>query len=201
MTQPAKEQQLPSLGGILGSSRSSVRSSSSSAPHEAQTPAKLPVADRKVERPAAKATAAPVREEASERARPTTDSDTGYLLPRSIYLPRTLHKNATAFAKENDTTVTALVLDAVNEVHGELGAYFVAQAPSDRKPGHLFAVPQKKGKAGERTFQTTMRVTDEQLVVLDELASAHAVDRSKLVSVALRLYIEPLMPNAVWTAR
>ncbi len=199
MTQPAKEQQLPSLGGILGSNRS-VRPPSSSAPNRAQPPAKLPVADRKVERSTAKATAT-VREEASKRARPTPDSESGYLLPRSIYLPRTLHKNATTFARDNDTTVTALVLDAINEVHSELGAYFVAQAPSNRKPGHLFAVPQKKGKAGERTFQTTIRVTDEQLVVLDELASAYTVDRSKLVSAALRLYIEPLMPNAVWIAR
>ncbi len=200
MTQPAKEQQLPSLGGILASNRSSVQSPVSSPPSRAQAPATLPVADQKVGRPAVKATAAPMREEALARARPTVDADAGYLLPRSIYLPRSLHKNATAFARENDTTVTALVLDAINEVHSELGAYFSAQAPSDRKPGHLFAVPQKKGKAGERTFQTTIRVTDEQLVVLDELASAYTVDRSKLVSAALRLYIEPLMPNAVWIA-
>jgi hypothetical protein len=203
MSQPAKEQQLPSLGGILGSNRRSVRATDPQGATKPQGHANLSISAPA--NPMGPATAAKLGETSTQRqiphsAQAASDPGKSYLLPRSIYLPRTLHKNATVFAKQNDTTVTALVLEAVNEVHTELGSYFAARAAAPKRPGDLFAVPQRKNKAGERTFQTTIRVTDEQLSVLDELASTHAVDRSKLVSSALRLYIESLMPNADWNS-
>lgn len=203
MTQPAKEQELPSLGGILGSNRGSVRPSVLQGPTQPQSQGKLSIAERadpKIPMTPASPGESSTRRRVLDGAPDAPDSGKSYLLPRSIYLPRTLHKNATSFAKDHDTTVTALVLEAVNEVHRELGSYFAARAPAPKKPGDLFAVPQRKNRARERTFQTTIRVTDEQLIVLDELAGAHAVDRSKLVSSALRLYIEPLMPDVDWNS-
>ena len=205
MTRSTPTRVLPDLGSILGGTKSlrgPVRSTTEPAPPSPPRPAEHHVVEQPPAPTPTLSTLKPVStDEPLVGSVDGGGAADGYTLSRSVYLPRTLHKNATAYARSNKTTMTVVLLDAVNTVHGELGAYFKAAAVPVMRSGDLFAVTQKRAKRAEPSVQATVRLTDEQLLVLDQLAAHYGVDRSKLVSAAGRLYLEPLMPDASWKAR
>lgn len=141
--------------------------------------------------------AAPVR---SRRRRPSTviaapapepeALGRQYKSPKQVYLPRSLHQRCLAVADERSTTMTALILQAVNATHQRLDDVLRADDES-ASPGDLFAIPQATA-ATEPSVQTTMRLTDQQLAVLDDLARRYQTKRSRLLAAALRLYLDEL---------
>lgn len=110
--------------------------------------------------------------------------------PRVVYLPRSIFQALAERAQADNTTRTALLLNAVNATHPALAEALVADAAqwSVRAAGDLFDVPQSRRPA-EPTVQTTVRLTDHQLQVLDDLSAQHRTNRSKLLTVALQLYL------------
>lgn len=112
-----------------------------------------------------------------------------YKSPKQVYLPRSLHQQCLAMATDRSTTMTALILQAVNATHERLGEALRTESDT-ANPGDLFAVPQ--AVVTEPSVQTTMRLTDQQLGVLDDLARQYQTKRSRLLSAALRLYLDEM---------
>lgn len=131
--------------------------------------------------------AAPVTAPAASDVEP---SGRQYKSPKQVYLPRSLHQRCLAVAGERSTTMTALILQAVNATHQRLDDVLRADDES-ASPGDLFAIPQAT-VATEPSVQTTMRLTDQQLAVLDDLARRYQTKRSRLLAAALRLYLDEL---------
>jgi hypothetical protein len=105
-----------------------------------------------------------------------------------VYLPRSTHQAVAEKAEAAGTTRTALILAAVNATHEDLGA-----APGDDEHvegggGDLFDIPQRKAPS-ELTVQTSIRVTDRQLKAIDDLVARHGMNRSRLLTKALKLYL------------
>lgn len=113
-----------------------------------------------------------------------------YKSPKQVYLPRSLHQRCLAVATERSTTMTALVLQAVNATHQRLDDVLRPDVDT-ASPGDLFAIPQANVPS-EPSVQTTMRLTDQQLAVLDDLARRYQTKRSRLLAAALRLYLDEL---------
>lgn len=111
-----------------------------------------------------------------------------YLRSIAVYLPRSTHQAVAEKAEAAGTTRTALILAAVNATHEDLGA-----APGDDEHvegggGDLFDIPQRKAPS-ELTVQTSIRVTDRQLTAIDDLVARHGMNRSRLLTKALKLYL------------
>lgn len=102
----------------------------------------------------------------------------------SIYLPRSLHAALGKHAEASGQTRTAIILRAVSLHHQELSGWIVRD-DEDLAEGGLFEVPQR-GRAVEPVVQTALRVTDEQLAAMDELARQLNVRRSHIMVAALR---------------
>lgn len=83
-------------------------------------------------------------------------------------------------------TNTALILEAINKTHLRLDEQIKPPAPPATTD--LFDVPQRRTPA-EPTVQTTIRVTDQQLAAIENLASTHNVSRSHIIAAALRLHL------------
>jgi len=110
-----------------------------------------------------------------------------YLQSKTVYMPRSLHQRLTAEAKSRGTTATALILRAVNSTHAVIGgAMRAAESPSD---GDLFEVAQGH-RAAEPSVQTSIRITDQQLSAIQSLSATHSITRSKLICVALDLFLD-----------
>ncbi len=124
-------------------------------------------------------------------SKPTLGPEPGrrqYLRSIAVYLPRSVHQQLRTQAAARGTTATALMLEAVNSTHDRL-ADTLARAQVDEDSAHnLFDIPQARG-VSEPTVQTTIRVTDSQHQALAALAATHDVNRSQLITAALRLYL------------
>ncbi len=114
-----------------------------------------------------------------------------YLRSMAVYLPRSLHQQLRQEAAVRDTTATALLLAAVNGTHERVGDALAQSVETSGGDRNLFDIPQSR-RPGEPTVQTTIRVTDGQHQVLNNLASTHGVNRSQLITTALRLYLGAL---------
>jgi hypothetical protein len=110
-----------------------------------------------------------------------------YLRSIAVYLPRSTHQAVAEKAEAAGTTRTALILAAVNATHKDLG---VAPGGDDHVDGEgdLFDIPQRKAPS-ELTVQTSIRVTDRQLKAIDDLVARHGMNRSRLLTEALKLYL------------
>jgi hypothetical protein len=78
------------------------------------------------------------------------------------------------------------MLMSVNETHTRLPE-LLAQEPAPR--GALFDVPQARAPKLEPDTQTSLRVTDQQLAVLDALAAEHQTNRSKVLAAAVDVFL------------
>src|SRR5664279_4369536 len=111
-----------------------------------------------------------------------------YLRSIAVYLPRSTHQALAEKAEAAGTTRTALVLAAVNATHKDLGASTGDDDHVDEGGGDLFDIPQRKAPS-DLTVQTSIRVTDRQLKAIDDLVARHAMNRSRLLTKALKLYL------------
>lgn len=110
-----------------------------------------------------------------------------YLRSIAVYLPRSVHQHLRAQAVARGTTATALMLEAVNSTHDRLTAP-LAKVQIKDDGANLFDIPQAR-TVSEPTMQTTIRVTDSQHQALAALATTYDVNRSQLITAALRLYL------------
>lgn len=128
-------------------------------------------------------------EDAGPPVEDTTDlatSDRVYRRSITVYLPRNLHRRVGVAAAASGTTRTAVMLDAINRTHSQLGSALQEPVPSSGQD--LFAVPQARS-APAPSVQTTLRVTDEQYAALEGLTRKHAVNRSRIMTTALVLVL------------
>ncbi len=206
---------LPSLAGILEGPRGR-RAGYSASPAVSEPAAPVAPAEGRLQpREPAERSELPDREPAvspaASRAEPTIERPPGgeasiesddvvYVTSRTVYLPRSVHRAANRWVRNRrEVSWTTLILDALNETHLELSAFFAAAEPAGRSATDLFTMPQRSKSASEPSFQITVRLTDEQLDVIDQLSSRHNVTRSRLLAAAVRLYLTPRMPNERWT--
>lgn len=170
----------PDLAGLLAPARRGTAAAEAPAPATGQAPARL------ASRPEA-----PVPPPGEELTGPDGDGARQYLRTISVYLPRSLHRASAAAAAAQGTTRTALILRALNSTHELIGAELAGASTGG---ADLFDIPQDRA-AAEPQAQTTIRVTDAQLAVLQRLAARHGVNRSKLVATALRLHLPGAPPR------
>ena len=111
-----------------------------------------------------------------------------YLRSIAVYLPRSTHQAVAQKAEATATTRTALILAAVNATHNDLGAATGDDDHVDGGGGDLFDIPQRKAPS-ELTVQTSIRVTDRQLKAIDDLVARYGMNRSRLLTKALKLYL------------
>ena len=114
------------------------------------------------------------------------DVDRQYLRSMSIYLPRSLHQRLGQRADVDGSTRTALILTAINRTHDTIGS--ALNPDRDGTASDLFDIPQRAARK-EPSVETTIRVTDRQLDAIDNLAAEHRVNRSRLISAALQVYL------------
>lgn len=112
-----------------------------------------------------------------------------YLRSIAVYLPRSVHQHLAQRSDTTGTTRTALILTAVNATHEHLGAALGKDRPDSGGVDDLFEIPQRRAPS-ELNVQTSIRVTDHQLQVIDTLAARHETNRSKLLTTALKLYLD-----------
>ena len=105
-----------------------------------------------------------------------------YLRSITIYVPRRVHEALLSEAGQQQTTMTALILQAVNSTHDRIAQILLAEQAAG--VGDLFDVPQLKS-VREPSVEVKVRVTDRQLAALQGLVDANATSRSKLVTTAL----------------
>lgn len=105
----------------------------------------------------------------------------------TVYLPRSLFEALAQAAVQRQQSRTALMLLAVNATHSRLAERLTSEPAA---PGSLFDVPQVKVAPTEPNTQTSIRVTDQQLSVLEALAAQSRTNRSKVLAAALELYLD-----------
>jgi predicted transcriptional regulator len=105
----------------------------------------------------------------------------------SIYLPRSLHQRLGERAEAEGSTRTALILIAINRTHDTIGSALDPR-PAGGDGADLFDIPQRTARK-EPSVETTIRVTDRQLAAIDNLATDHGANRSRLISAALQMYL------------
>jgi predicted transcriptional regulator len=109
-----------------------------------------------------------------------------YLRSMPISLPRSLHQRLAERARADGNTRTAIILTAVNRSHDSIGV--ALNPPSIPSGNDLFDIPQR-GPRKEPSVETTIRVTDRQQSAIEALAETHQVNRSRLISTALEVYL------------
>jgi hypothetical protein len=115
------------------------------------------------------------------------DEDTRrYLRTMTVYLPRSTYRRLQVEAERRQMSRTALLLIAVNEMHDRLPE-LLAEAPLPR--GALFDVPQARAPKVEPNTQTSIRVTDQQLSILEALGKQHGTTRSRVLAAAFDAYV------------
>lgn len=159
---------------------------------ETEPAVRQPVGDRRdADRPSAlggRARQRSARKDIEVEARPADSPvvERQYLRSIALYLPRSQHRRVAVEAQARGVTRTALMLAAINTAHQQLGVALAVSDPTD--PTELFDIPQQQ-QPREPSTATTMRVTDRQLAALKALVNQHATSRSRLISVALDLYL------------
>lgn len=110
-----------------------------------------------------------------------------YLQSMAVSLPRSLHLRLADRARQDGITRTSVILTAVNDAHDTLDSALNA-APVDRG-SELFDIPQRRTRK-EPSVETTIRVTDRQQTAIEGLANTHGVNRSRVISAALEIYLD-----------
>lgn len=183
----------PDLAGLLAR----VSTPPTAAPTATSPPASesVPLAEVKTDEstPTDHRSAPPAPESRPRSSKTTTQTGPTnaarqYLRSMAVYLPRSLHQQLRQAATGRDTTATALLLAAVNSTHDRVGDALSRSGGTGDGSQDLFDIPQAR-RASEPTVQTTIRVTDGQHQVLNNLARSHGVNRSQLIATALRLYL------------
>ena len=104
---------------------------------------------------------------------------------KAVLLPRSIHQLVAEEAARRGTTATALMLTAISVTHDQLPK---ALRVTDEPAQGAFDIPQDRA-SHEAKIQTTLRLTDRQLEVINELVTTTATNRSKVFTVAIRLYL------------
>ncbi len=111
--------------------------------------------------------------------------------PTVIYLPASLHERLRSRSeKAAGTTYTEILLDALDELHGDL-AELLVDVRSGRKQGSLFqGRDRQRQRHDEPQVQVTFRPTRSDLGVIDKLVRDHKVSsRSTFVARVLDAYL------------
>ena len=122
MTRASGTRALPNLGTILGPNKSGQVArprSTAVAPPESAPQTHDEGFVRSTE-PAAAERPEPVRGE-QDRLEADELAAGAYLVSRSVYLPRSVHRNVSTYARQQETTLTVVLLSSVNATHSELG--------------------------------------------------------------------------------
>lgn len=119
----------------------------------------------------------------------TTPRPRVYLQSITVYLPRTLAEQLADAASAAGLTRTAFLLKAVNATHAKIVDAEQETGRPEQAAGDLFAVPQADRTSRPPSVQTTTRVTDEQLAVLNRLATQVGVHRSRVIAASLEMYL------------
>lgn len=188
MTEP----DLPSLGGMLASRRKTAD----------------PDVIVKIEEDAAPASATATQLDEGEFRGGTGDVGDGlveeqiYLVPRQVYLPRSTHANAKRYGLETGMSVTEMIVTAVSDMHAAVGPYLRHERDQQRKTegSGIYPIPQsrRRKRTADSQVQTSVRITDLQLDVMDKLAQRYGINRSKLLAVCLRLWLLEKIPSGSW---
>lgn len=190
MTMP-RPMTTPNLAGLL-TQRPSTTPGSSASPRPVSTdppPVVQKAGSAELTTPLAPADDAAEPAKASDGTPPLH-----YLRSVTVYLPRELHHQAGVTAAALGTTRTALILEAVNHTHQQVGGALAADNAA-LNPGEgqaLFAVPQARPPSPP-SVQTTIRITDDQHTALEELVERHATNRSRIIATALRLHLATIV--------
>lgn len=115
-----------------------------------------------------------------------TEDSRRYLRTMTVYLPRSTYRRLQVEAESRQLSRTALLLISVNEVHDRLPD-LLAETP--RPKGALFDVPQARAPKEEPNTQTSIRVTDQQLSILEALAKQYGTTRSRVLCAAFDAYV------------
>jgi hypothetical protein len=127
-----------------------------------------------------------------DEAAPTGEPGRQYLRTKAVQLPRSIHRRVTDEAVRRGTTATALMLMAINSTHQRLPEALRRQ--THQASGALFDIPQDRA-GQEPTVQTTLRMTDVQLDVINELVTANSTNRSRLFGTAIALFLDLPYPQ------
>lgn len=111
----------------------------------------------------------------------------------SFTTPIPMREQLRQAAREHETTLTQLVLDAIEATSDQLAELVAAEQPTQPfANGNLF--PQREHSARrheEPRIATSLRVGSINLEILDALVKKHkATSRSELITAALRAYLK-----------
>ena len=175
--------------GRAGRRMQSIQSDLTIAPRPVRVQPPAETAELKPVRPATATPSAvgPIRPpaKASDQVSVTRSISFTTPVPTRNQLRRTAH--------ERDTTLTQLVLDAIEANIDQLDDLVAAEQPSkiggEGKlfPQREYAVPRSE----EPRVATSLRIGSDNLRVLDELVGKHHADnRSQLITAVLRAYLK-----------
>jgi len=106
----------------------------------------------------------------------------------SYSLPRSIYEAVSQAAQSRQTTITALILEALNSTHKRLGDYLTNA--DEKSADDLFSMAESRTVV-EPVTTSTIRVTDSQLGAMKMLSDRYSVPRTKLLAAALSLYLGP----------
>jgi len=109
-----------------------------------------------------------------------------YKRTRALSLPQSVHQALVAEAARRGISLTALMLIAIDARHAELGPLL---HPADEAGGNLFTIPQAM-RGQEESTATTIRLTEQQLLVIRDLIASYGTTRSALFTAAARSYLD-----------
>lgn len=175
--------------GRAGRRMQSIESDLIIAPRPVRVQPPAETAEPKTVRPA---TATP---SAVGPSRPPAKASDQVSVTRSISFttPVPMRNQLRRTAHEQDTTLTQLVLDAIEANIDQLDDLVAAEQPSKiGGEGKLF--PQREyaaPRSEEPRVATSLRIGSDNLQVLDELVGKHHADnRSQLITAVLRAYLK-----------
>ena len=159
------------------------------APRPVKVPAPVETTEPKPELPAraTPSAVAPIKPpaKASDQVSVTRSISFTTPVPMRNQLRRTAH--------EQDTTLTQLVLDAIEANIDQLDDLVAAEQPSKSGgEGKLFPkLEYAAPRSDEPRVATSLRIGSDNLRVLDELVGKHHADnRSQLITAVLRAYLK-----------
>lgn len=189
---------LPRLGAILAPVATPPAGIQEAAP-AAPTPRSAPPVASPAMGPATKPAVVNPHADAAPPAWDVTDgnvypeaTDHVYLVPRQVYLPRSVHMRAKSYAAESGMSVTEMIVTALSDMYTAVPAYVQREKAQESPVGlDLYAIPQRarRTRQPDRQVQTSIRITDEQLAAMDRLALQYGLNRSRLLGVCLQLWL------------
>lgn len=139
-------------------------------------------------RPAKARPRADVRD--SQEVAPQQDGERALVV--IAYLPVSLRETLRKAADDRSITYTAIVLDALDDTHDQLGVLLGDRQGAPRA-GSLFSGRggRSRPRHDEPHVQVSLRLTRSDLSVIDKLVAAHnAANRSALIATALRAHLQ-----------